>query len=288
MTAPSDFPAAHSMDTEWFAVDAEGNIGRFDTGEDGAFPFDAATGFGASDPSFDISRLNVARLAHMVAGGNDPLENDEPNQFGGQLIVVVDPPSDAYRGDPASLASVADLLDAGEMEIIRREAPIVLLATAPLSAERAAELSEREGVRWTYPAESLYELFYDAGPDDGLFHFSRDHGDDPGRYERYVAPHRPINIDDVTADIAEPLKAISLPVNFAADDGEVHLADHLDPSEAASWGDLPLRYDEGYFERQEEELARRREAAEAARKRLPWVLLMVFLLLAFVFVAVRR
>ncbi len=33
-----DFPAAHSMDTEWFAVDSEGNVARFLTGEAGATP----------------------------------------------------------------------------------------------------------------------------------------------------------------------------------------------------------------------------------------------------------
>ena len=33
-----DFPAAHSMDTEWYAVDSEGNIGIFITGEAGAVP----------------------------------------------------------------------------------------------------------------------------------------------------------------------------------------------------------------------------------------------------------
>jgi hypothetical protein len=33
-----DFPAAHSMDTKWFAVDADGNIGIFRSGEGGAVP----------------------------------------------------------------------------------------------------------------------------------------------------------------------------------------------------------------------------------------------------------
>ncbi len=41
-----DFPAGHSMDTDWFALDEEGHVGRFDTGEDGALPNRAATGFG--------------------------------------------------------------------------------------------------------------------------------------------------------------------------------------------------------------------------------------------------
>jgi hypothetical protein len=34
----SDFPAAHSMDTDWFAIDADGNIGVFQSGEGGAVP----------------------------------------------------------------------------------------------------------------------------------------------------------------------------------------------------------------------------------------------------------
>ena len=33
-----DFPAAHSMDTDWFAIDNDGNIGVFDSGEGGAVP----------------------------------------------------------------------------------------------------------------------------------------------------------------------------------------------------------------------------------------------------------
>jgi hypothetical protein len=36
-----DYPAAHSMDTYWFAVDADGNVAMFDTGEGGAVPEDA-------------------------------------------------------------------------------------------------------------------------------------------------------------------------------------------------------------------------------------------------------
>ena len=33
-----DFPAAHSMDSCWFAVDEAGHVGFFDTGEGGALP----------------------------------------------------------------------------------------------------------------------------------------------------------------------------------------------------------------------------------------------------------
>jgi hypothetical protein len=33
------FPAAHSMDTTWFAIDRAGHVGRFSSGEAGAVPF---------------------------------------------------------------------------------------------------------------------------------------------------------------------------------------------------------------------------------------------------------
>jgi hypothetical protein len=36
----SDFPAAHSMDTDWFAADADGHVGVFATGENGHAPAD--------------------------------------------------------------------------------------------------------------------------------------------------------------------------------------------------------------------------------------------------------
>jgi hypothetical protein len=36
----TDFPAAHSMDTTWFAIDADGCVGIFDSSEGGAVPKD--------------------------------------------------------------------------------------------------------------------------------------------------------------------------------------------------------------------------------------------------------
>lgn len=39
----ADFPAAHSMDTEWFAIDALGHVAIFLTGEDGHAPEHSAT-----------------------------------------------------------------------------------------------------------------------------------------------------------------------------------------------------------------------------------------------------
>lgn len=50
-----DFPAAHSADTTWFAVDKDGHVGIFETGEAGAMPLICAGG-----ENFDTDPLQRA------------------------------------------------------------------------------------------------------------------------------------------------------------------------------------------------------------------------------------
>ena len=73
----SDYPAAHSMDTTWFAVDANGRIAQFDSGENGAVPKQAASGGGAAEPSFDTELLEsvcteTKRPIAFEHGDDDP------------------------------------------------------------------------------------------------------------------------------------------------------------------------------------------------------------------------
>jgi hypothetical protein len=44
MTDSCDYPAAHSMDTQWFAIDANGNVAVFESGEAGAVPVEGYVG----------------------------------------------------------------------------------------------------------------------------------------------------------------------------------------------------------------------------------------------------
>src|SRR5262245_52320304 len=50
-TLPSevDFPAAHSMDTNWFAVDRDGHVAMFDSGKLGAVPTELTDSVGQED-----------------------------------------------------------------------------------------------------------------------------------------------------------------------------------------------------------------------------------------------
>jgi hypothetical protein len=56
-----DFPAAHSMDSTWFAVDQKGQVGLFCTGEDGFAPS------GASDPPSD----DILEMLRALGGADE-------------------------------------------------------------------------------------------------------------------------------------------------------------------------------------------------------------------------
>ena len=76
-----DYPAAHSMDTNWYAVDGEGRVGLFMAGAEGAYPGDAYGGHslhhgqGPNQVAI-LRRLLALRPAHG-GSANPPDEEDE-------------------------------------------------------------------------------------------------------------------------------------------------------------------------------------------------------------------
>ena len=68
----SDFPAAHSMDTRWFAIDRDGHVALMESGEGGAVPTDGASqDLGYTQTEQLISLLGAAPMptAGMHASG---------------------------------------------------------------------------------------------------------------------------------------------------------------------------------------------------------------------------
>src|SRR5262245_11165184 len=51
----TDFPAAHSMDTTWFAVDRDGHVGVFESGEPGAVPKAVNDSIGQDDGEVEMA-----------------------------------------------------------------------------------------------------------------------------------------------------------------------------------------------------------------------------------------
>src|SRR5262249_54905015 len=76
----ADFPAAHSMDTMWFAVDKDGRVACFDSGEAGAGPAGAVrTEALAGDPAYSALRrlgkaLPSTEVLHDRQGRSRPGE----------------------------------------------------------------------------------------------------------------------------------------------------------------------------------------------------------------------
>ncbi len=67
MRAMEDFPAAHSMDTTWFAIDRDGHVAVFETGEAGCVPTDGY--LGEDIPDLDLIRALPATGAKLDPDG---------------------------------------------------------------------------------------------------------------------------------------------------------------------------------------------------------------------------
>lgn len=228
-----DFPAAHSMDTDWFAVDRDGRVALFDSSENGALAegaarLDAPIAFEDLAPHAAGSEaLYLADdLYRQVRPGHE-----HEHLFEGERIVVF----------VRSLDVVADAIAAG-------------LATALPSAKRPATL-------WSWRArEAVARLHQDglcrrchalrviASDDDrrpgdlGLYLY--EHAPDvnpPGPYARVERPSRPLHLDALPAPLREKLSAVRFTEVSFEDDALVQPFEHV-PSHAygagVAWRDV--------------------------------------------------
>ncbi len=67
----ADYPAAHSMDTHWFAVDQDGRVGLFFTAETGYLPAKAPT----------VEPPDLIKLATTLGGGAPPGVDEEEDDI---------------------------------------------------------------------------------------------------------------------------------------------------------------------------------------------------------------
>lgn len=105
----SDYPAAHSMDTDWYAVDRDGRVARCDSGEVGPVP----AGAPAVDWSTIAEDFGVLRVVRALRGG--PL--DEQVVIANMFAASTDEHERALlaqiaRGDEHARAIYADLREA--------------------------------------------------------------------------------------------------------------------------------------------------------------------------------
>lgn len=97
MSSPPDFPAAHSMDTTWFAVDRDGHVAIFSSGEAGAVPKDAWIGeeglgmLDVPDGALPDSEAVYVRESRVRPGAPHLVVIPRATTIGGALAFVDDP-----------------------------------------------------------------------------------------------------------------------------------------------------------------------------------------------------
>lgn len=200
MTMEMDYPAAHSMDTLWFAVDRDGHVAAFHSLEAGAVPLDAMSG----DSSYEVQE-RLRELLPATGMLYDPAGRLMPGQENGRLDRAWS--SDAVLLFLTSLEPVRAMLSAGRgAEVKATEGLAVVLrnlTTEELTGFKA--LPEFRG------CVSLYDFDGEDRPlaEHGFYEY--DHLTEnwiSGPYGRESVPARPIHIDQLPPDLRDRLDAL--------------------------------------------------------------------------------
>jgi len=204
-----DYPAAHSMDTRWFAVDRVGHVACFDSGEAGAVPEQG----GSEEALMD----DLARLLPRNGAAYDPNGRVCPG-----------PNGDMGRHHARSEGDAA-LLFLRSLDAVRAE---IAAGTAI-----AVPATEGAAVIFRQLTEDIHRRLHDAGdclscfylwglPDDeelgpdltsrGFFEY--DHLTEnwiSGPYGRIRIPLRPLHVDQLPPQIRDRAKRVRLDLRFA-------------------------------------------------------------------------
>lgn len=212
------------MDTTWYALDEQGFIGVFETGEDGALPVHAAAG--PEGGRYDSWPIDALVLARMILDGEELAWSDDAKPTVALHLVVI-LVEDAPR-----------VLWDEDFFVVHEAGPRMLATRRKLSPRRLERLRADAHVARVVGSDAVYELDWDAeGP---LFRFVNDDYGDPGNYQRAHGPQAPINASALPFAMRDQLAGVTLPLRFAERDS-VHLADHMADEDCETWGETTLR-----------------------------------------------
>lgn len=186
----ADYPAAHSMDSEWFAVDADGHVAVFETGEAGICPTNASV------------RQDFSVIEEMVAAGFsinvDEILAREP--------WVYDKTSSQWLGSvwlEAANATVDIKKELHGDAVKIPHATISLWHAGYAHPQKIYALQRQDKVKRAWDSEQLkYSDFgiYTYGYDDYTFG------------EPYIlaeAPSKPVTVDQLPPALAETFRSVT-------------------------------------------------------------------------------
>jgi hypothetical protein len=237
----SDFPATHSMDTLWFAVDKDGNVAVFESGESGAVPEDAFADQYGEFEGFSEACAKIERRGVLL----DIEEAREPGADEGDGGADSDYLDSAYFED-GSTAHVLVFLRSGEAARPDIDAGIarelkavegVAVHYPQLTEERARALRaspDYVGSKFYDPRGELVEdEEYNPFPARGFYCY--DHLCEnwiAGPYGRSSVPERPLKLEELPAPFRDAVGAMRFTrLSFA----ETRTIQPVEHTECGSW-----------------------------------------------------
>jgi hypothetical protein len=215
-----DYPAAHSMDTSWFAIDNDGHVALFETGESGCVPEEAYTDEGYSMQE-EVRGLPASGFKFDPAGYRE-------SQWRDHVEIDDDLPAELelymFVSDLVPTKDLLARLDAEEMQATTCKAYKVRARDRAALAElhaRAACL----GCYRNWDGEGAVEI-----ATHGIYRY--EHTCEnwiAGPYARAVVPAQPLTIDQIPQSIRDV--AVAYDGRFA-DTPKLQPAEHW---ECSSW-----------------------------------------------------
>jgi hypothetical protein len=211
-----DFPAAHSMDSAWFAVDRDGFVAHFETGEAGAMPQVGYTG----EEAYELQRILVRDLP-----AGDILHDPRGRVLPGLPTMPLDPQDYPTLLFLSHLGPVQSDIEAGRATAVRAIEGYAV--TVPgVTAELFRRLTDSGAlVGWDYHFEGensspmlAQHGFYEYG------HLCENWVSGP--YGRKRVPGVPVHVDQLKPNIRNNLKQAHLPNLRFADTIYLQPAEH--------------------------------------------------------------
>ena len=229
-----DYPAAHSMDTTWFAMDIDGHVAVFDSGEPGAVPAGATQDDAwqltdlpqTSETVFDLTGCRSPVLSERAS----PRHNTAPD-YRHRLLFV-----DSADAVPAELRAL------GRMVTTAHPAGVAVYVCSHPELPESAQIHDFLRANTALWAHFVERVHHDghclactwAGADEVVFsrrglYVYRAHESFyiPEPYGRVAQPTDPLDASDIPSHLRAVAEQRMLPHCFA-DDTYIQPIEHLD------------------------------------------------------------
>lgn len=209
-----DYPAAHSMDTHWFAVDADGRVASLYSGEAGAVPGVVSEIEGIRELTDQIRQLTSVG-DWIVDVKNSTREGHQAWLHWYPVVLVMDSP-EPFRAD----------IEAGRARIVPSTEGCAVLFHR-LEMEELPRYLETPGIIRSF---NLFLGENQPAPLAGHGVYEYTHLNEnwiAGPYGRERIPARPLHIDQLPADLRAALKECFFPNVRFSDTGKIQPVEHL-------------------------------------------------------------